>query len=267
MPAFSFKYTTNASAGGTPKAFPIESWNQGTPRYPHHFAFPKGSLQRVSLKIPLAHIPIPYQTQFPKDSCRYNALSFPTTIQSISVDSQSCTTLLELLLWIIPVLIRFLLLCCFGIFCFLYTLQTHSLPFPGVSAGWSNTCICSFFNPSRSERAAQPSQKPKGQHLAAGQTPCCTCGCSGRSVFSWGRLLPWGQWAGMDGWTVDLRGGLGNSTHPVCQCCGSSGPNVYSLAIAHSCLVICLWASPRQTHTSIDGNVFNILSNTSFMRL
>lgn len=165
MPAFSFKYTTNASAGGTPKAFPIESWNQGTPRYPHHFAFPKGSLQRVSLKIPLAHIPIPYQTQFPKDSCRYNALSFPTTIQSISVDSQSCTTLLELLLWIIPVLIRFLLLCCFGIFCFLYTLQTHSLPFPGVSAGWSNTCICSFFNPSRSERAAQPSQKPKKDNI------------------------------------------------------------------------------------------------------
>lgn len=64
----------------------------------------------------------------------------------------------------------------------------------------------------------------------------------------------------MDGqriWEEDLD----TATHPVCQHYGSSGPNVYSLALTHSCLVICLWASPLQTHTRIKGNVFNILSN------
>lgn len=72
------------------------------------------------------------------------------------------------------------------------------------------------------------------------------------------------------GWTDGQRiweEDLDTATHPVCQHCGSSGPNVYSLAITHSCLVICLWASPTQTHTHVKGNVFNILSNTSFMRL
>lgn len=52
------------------------------------------------------------------------------------------------------------------------------------------------------------------QHLAVGQTPCCTCACSGRSVFSLSRLLPWGQWEGIDGWTEDLRGGLGHRSPP-----------------------------------------------------
>lgn len=57
-------------------------------------------------------------------------------------------------------------------------------------------------------------KETQAQHLAVGQTPCCTCACSGRSVFSRGRLLPRGQWEGVDGWTEDLRGGLGHRSPP-----------------------------------------------------
>lgn len=65
----------------------------------------------------------------------------------------------------------------------------------------------------------------------------------------------------MDGWTEDLRGGLGRrSASPVCQRYGSSGPNVYSLALTHSCLVE-LPLGQAHTHTT------NILSNAAISSL
>lgn len=52
-------------------------------------------------------------------------------------------------------------------------------------------------------------KETEAQYLAERQTPCCTCSHSSRSVFSSGCSLPQGQWEEMEGWTEDLRGGLG----------------------------------------------------------
>lgn len=80
-------------------------------------------------------------------------------LHSISGEFQRCTTPLKQsqrcchLSQSCTILIRIGFLCCFNIFCFsLRTWVSISPLFPILSAGWSNTCICSFFNPPRSER-------------------------------------------------------------------------------------------------------------------
>lgn len=49
----------------------------------------------------------------------------------------------------------------------------------------------------------------------------------------------------------DLRGVLEVVPHPACQPYRLSGPNVHLLALAYNWLVICLWAEPTQTQSTI----------------
>lgn len=201
---------------GTPEGSLIETWNQSSLLFAPLPAFPKGCLQLASLKIPLAHRSTP--NTIPRGQlqafCSAHTCNQTFVLPLTNPAVNTFQTVASLLLFIsaLQKSSSQFLLSCFNIFSFLYV---HLCCIGSLIKHLHLRISQSIQKWAREQHNPLISQKEtEAQHLAVGQTPCCTCVYSGRSVFSRGRLLPRGQWEGMEGWTVDLRGRLGHHPRP-----------------------------------------------------